>query len=511
MATLTERFLQGEVVDGKFELRSHLGGSAHSSVFLTQYGDLRPRDAAIKLIPSPPGNSEAQLSLWRLAANLAHPNVMQIWGMGRCDLGRGPMLYVVTELATENLDQIILQRPLSPEEVRETLGPLLDALAFMHSRGYVHTHVKPSNVMAVGEMLKLSSDRICRLGDAVGSAAQPSIHDAPEITRTGATPAGDIWSLGVTLVEVLTQEQITWDTSDRRDPAVPESMPAPYAEFARHCLRRDPKNRWTAADIAAHLPRPTRVAVQAPPVQDAPAEIPGVEFRAPEVTAEEPATNANWSKYMIGTAVFAAMLVAILLGWKLVGGHSKESAAPAASSIVRQPAAKNTTEEARPTPPTSSRRLPVEPPAPTPTRVATPHPAPAPSATASLSSATKTAPPTRPSLAPNTPAPAFSTTVAKGRVLSQVLPDVPKRASETIRGTVRVAVKVVVDSAGNVTNRRLESAGPSRYFAALSLSAAQKWKFSAPVTDSGPAASTWILHFNYTKAGPAVSLVQAEP
>lgn len=515
MATLTERFLQGEVVDGKFQLRSYLGGSEHSSVFLTQYGDLRPRDAAIKLIPAPHGNAEAQLSLWRLAANLAHPNLMQIWGMGRCDLGRGPMLYVVTELASENLAEIIPQRPLLPEEVREMLGPLLEALAFMHSRGYAHAHIKPSNIMAVGEMLKLSSDAICRLGDNLGNPAHAPTYDAPEISRTGATPAADVWSLGVTLVEILTQEEIAWSGSDRRDPIVPESMPAPYAEFARHCLRRDPKNRWTAADIAAHLPRPTRLLVQTHSVQEqTPAEpaVPEADVPSIEAADEDAPHDAKRSRYMIGAAVLAAVLVAVLIGWKLIAARSGQPASPASSPDTRQqPEATKGAEQATATAPRSPEARPTPPPTPRRTAPATQDPVLAAKAPPPLSASVPSPPPAAPTPAESAPAAtSVARNLAQGRVLHQVLPDVPRRASDTIWGTVRVAVRVLVDPAGNVTSARLESAGPSRYFAALSLGAAQKWKFSPPVAGN-PATSTWTLHFNYTRSGTTVTPAQAKP
>ncbi len=65
------------------------------------------------------------------------------------------------------------------------------------------------------------------------------------------------WSLGVTLVEALTQHPPVWDRSTHRDPAVPESIPQPFADIAQACLRYDPVRRCTIADIKARL-EPTR-------------------------------------------------------------------------------------------------------------------------------------------------------------------------------------------------------------------------------------------------------------
>ena len=208
MTTQTQSFLQGEIVDGKYHLRQYLGGSDHGAVFLTEHGNLRPQKAAIKLVRVRPGNAELQLSRWRLAANLAHPHLVRIFDMGRCELENSAMLYVVMELADENLAQIIPERALTPDEARDMLAPVLDALAYMHGRGFVHGHIKPSNIMAVGEELKVSSDGICRLADAIESPGLPGVYDPPEGTRNGAAPAGDVWSLGATLVEVLTQQPL---------------------------------------------------------------------------------------------------------------------------------------------------------------------------------------------------------------------------------------------------------------------------------------------------------------
>jgi eukaryotic-like serine/threonine-protein kinase len=549
MATQTQNFLQGEVVDGKFELRRYLGGSQHGSVFLTQFGDLRPRDAAIKLVAAPPGNAEAQLSLWRLAANLSHPHLMQIWGMGRCEVGRGPMLYVVTEFASENLAEIIPERALSVEEARETLAPLLDALAFMHGRGFVHAHIKPSNIMAVGEKLKLSSDGICRLGDDLEKTGPLTIYDPPEGNRNGASPAGDIWSLGVTLVEVLTQELPESSSSDRRDPVVPETMPAPYAEFARHCLRRDPKHRWTAADIAAHLPRFDRAAVPSAPVQTVPDQSIAVQPAAAEILSAPASSLAARPPYLRGAAVLAAVLVAIFAGSKLMGRHPAGqipkaapssatarpeikpaptpsapvenaslplTAQPVAPPIEKQPAVPPVKEEAKQQN-SQPRPIPSSPsPAGASASAARPQAALAPPAAAAPREEVKPhrsipvgAPPSNPR--PSQALEAAASDSPQGNVVHEVFPKVPKKASDTIWGTVRVGVTVSVDAAGNVIATELDSAGPSKYFAALSLQAARNWRFAPPKSNGQAVSSVWILHFGYAKTGTTILPRQTQP
>jgi TonB family protein len=79
-----------------------------------------------------------------------------------------------------------------------------------------------------------------------------------------------------------------------------------------------------------------------------------------------------------------------------------------------------------------------------------------------------------------------------------VIPDVPRSARETIRGTVRVSVRVTVDKEGTVLVATADDPGPSRYFERLATEASRKWKF-AP-TDSGEQ-RTMLVKFNFKRAG----------
>jgi TonB family protein len=98
-----------------------------------------------------------------------------------------------------------------------------------------------------------------------------------------------------------------------------------------------------------------------------------------------------------------------------------------------------------------------------------------------------------------------------GQVAEQVLPDVPRSALDTIHGTVRVGVRISVDSAGNVTEAELDSPGPSKYFAQLALEAAQQWKFEPPRLEGRNVLSDWLLHFQFTQSGTKVIPVQSDP
>jgi TonB family protein len=61
--------------------------------------------------------------------------------------------------------------------------------------------------------------------------------------------------------------------------------------------------------------------------------------------------------------------------------------------------------------------------------------------------------------------------------INEVIPDVPRSARQTIRGTIRVSTRVIVDKDGTVLAATADEPGPSRYFERLAVEAAKKWTF----------------------------------
>ena len=103
---------EGQVINNTFPLQKYLGGSSESAVFLTHLAGPQSSAAALKLVPE--GTSaDFQLSLWRRASKLTHPNLLQLYQGGRCRLADMDLLYIVMEYAEEDLSQILPQRALT--------------------------------------------------------------------------------------------------------------------------------------------------------------------------------------------------------------------------------------------------------------------------------------------------------------------------------------------------------------------------------------------------------------
>jgi len=464
---------EGEVVEGRFPLQRFLGSSDHSAVFLTEFGQ-PPQKAALKFFEANAANAQTQLARWERASKLSHPHLVRILHFGSCRLGRASMLYVVSEYAEENLSQILPVRPLNPAEAEYMLRSVLEALSYLHGQSLVHGRLMPANIMAVGEQLKIACDGISKPNEK--RSGPPTIYDPPEVTTAGLSAAGDVWSLGVILVEALTQKPPVGEAVRQADPSLPETVPPPFLEIARQCLRLDPHRRWPVSDIAARL-----------------------------LPSEEPPEKGVARRFGLPAAVIALVLAAIFLGQKFLDpGSDSRPVTPSADNPAVE--SKAPTTPARVTPPPTSATNPPRPIEKAPATPAT-NPKPVP----------KETPPPETTSQPNVSprdvrphAPSASGTIA-GAVEERYIPTVSQRSRNTINGKVRVTVKVDVDASGKVTRTHLESPGPSRYFAKIAADSAPKWKFKAPQQNGQPVPSQWYLRYAFGRAGTEVQPLQISP
>jgi TonB family protein len=485
---------EGQVVNGKFPLLRYLGGSEHSAVFLTErHEGEHLLKAAIKLIPADRENGELQLSRWRQATELSHPHLIPLFEAGRCEIGGVPLLYVVMECADENLAQVLPDRAVTPAEARAMLDSVLDVLSYLHGKGFVHGHIKPANIMANGDVLKVSSDGLRRAGESFDGPGRPGAYDPPENAREAMpvaeamSPAGDVWSLGTTLVETLTQKLPVARAAEQQDPLLPQALPQPFLEIARHCLVRQPQGRWTVDQIAARLQDRT-------PVPQA-----RTRARAPQPVARPPRPVTKHLSYAMTVVVgFVVLLAAILAGPRLLRRHSETSQAPAAAL------------EQLPIPPAPKQKTPG--PQERSTKASRPSAAEKPeNSTGTIPVPASIHPETLHQQETNTGAKLPAGVLVHGEVAQQVLPEVLQSARDTIRGTVKVSVKVDVDRSGNVEDAELESPGPSKYFARAALQAAQLWKFKPPKVGGQGVLSNWTLRFEFTRSGTTVVSTQENP
>ena len=538
---------EGLVIDRVFPLRRFLGRSNHSVVFLTEHTAHDLPDAAIKLIPVDPAMEEAQLSRWRIAAALSHPHLIRIFDSGRCRLGGHPFMFVVMEYAEQTLAQILPHRALTSDEAREMLLPTLDALAFLHGKNLVHGQLKPPNVLVVDDRVKLSSDNVRPAGDSAALTAEPSLYDSPEAEEGRIAPAGDIWALGVTIVQALTQSPPAWHDERREIVSWAATLPSAFVSIVRRCLSRYPAGRPTIPDLKALLKRVAqapehKIEVTKAAVSEAAAEATVTKTAVTEVAAvEAPGTKAAGTEAAAAETPVTEAAVAAVTGpvttavttavtERAVAAPTEAAASQAAmsASAVGNAAANEPPRQAAAAELPAARGL--SGPAIAAAALAVlaviwigwrlfhshPNHLPQPASSNSQSSSPQAAP--RAASAQNLPVPASapassasvpSSTSAPGSaaVLHQAIPDVSRQARDSIRGRIKVMVRVTVDRSGNVVGEKLVSSGSSRYFARLASDAAAKWKF-APADKQG--SREWLLRFEFTRGG-ATGQVAAPP
>jgi TonB family protein len=445
----------GRVIDGRFSLVEWLGGSGTCGTFLTELDGPGSQKATLKLF-SAPEQAEERLSAWKTMADLSHVHLVRILHFGRTELDGTPLVCVVTEFAEEVLSQIIPERPLTADEAREMLGTVLDALSYVHAKGFVHGHLKPSNILVVENEVKLSADGLNAAGTMALEVSRSDVHNAPETASTPIEPVADIWSLGVTVVEALTQNLPVWDAASGAEPSVPASLPKPFAEITRACLIVDPARRCNLSDVRALL--------EGRPKSPLPLTQPATDLAAAGALAEP---KAQSRVPIVPLIVGLVVLVVIAIGFA-IRSHRTNTA----------PLQSETTQQAPPAEPES--KVP------------------------SLAGHSSTVPKSE-----NTSATTGGT--ARGDVAHRDVPDVPRRASDTVHGKVTVAVRVSVNAEGAVTDAEFTTHGPSAYFARLAMESAHKWTFKPPQANGHATVSTWILRYEFRRTGADVIPQQTNP
>ncbi|MBC8243504.1 MAG: serine/threonine protein kinase [Verrucomicrobia bacterium] len=145
--------------------------------------------------------------------------------------------------------------PLPPKEIVGLITPLLEALAFLHAHGLVHRDIKPSNVLYLDGKPCLADPGLVAASDATMSLVGTLGYMPPE---GPGRPAGDMYSLGIVLYELLTGH-------DRQSfPALPKPLAATDRDgriaglnqiILKACDNRPGRRYANAADCLADVRR----------------------------------------------------------------------------------------------------------------------------------------------------------------------------------------------------------------------------------------------------------------
>jgi serine/threonine-protein kinase len=316
----------------------------------------------------------------RHAASLVHPGVASVYDFGEAAPSDGsgvPRPFLVMELVDGQPLSALLRggRPLDPDVVRDLMAQTADALGAAHRAGIVHRDVKPANLLVTPDRrIKITDFGIARASDGLGLTRTGQVmgtpqYLSPEQARGGtATPASDVYSLGVVAFECLAGHRpfdadspVATALAHLNDPVpdLPPSVPADLAAVVRRAMDKDPAQRYVDGDaFAAALRTPVSEAATAyvPPVVP-----PGASTQATQVlppvppadptptpTADQQPSTADrrrtWLVVLLVVALVAAIvLVAVLVAKANDGGDEPTATDTTSSAPTTSPPTTETT------------------------------------------------------------------------------------------------------------------------------------------------------------------------
>jgi tRNA A-37 threonylcarbamoyl transferase component Bud32 len=259
---------EGTVLGNRYTLTERVAGGGMGEVWEATDGVLG-RTVAIKLLRAGYADDSQFVDRFRAearhSASLAHPNIATVHDYGEEDGSS----YLVMELVRgEPLSRIITERgPLGSEEAASLLGQAAAALEVAHQAGVVHRDVKPANIMVTEDgVAKLTDFGIARAlhgsamtktGEVMGTAQYLSPEQA---MGRPATPASDIYALGIVGHEMLTGKRpfdaetpVATALSQVNDPPppLPDDVPETLRDLISACLAKEPDDRPASAALIA--------------------------------------------------------------------------------------------------------------------------------------------------------------------------------------------------------------------------------------------------------------------
>lgn len=249
-----------------------LGGGAMGTVFLgynTQTGE----KIAVKRVKDRYANYDQVRKRAKLEASLAfhHPNLVEM--VGYCEMApdKGAIFILSKYVHGTGIKEYVKENiPQGEDRVKaicKLIYPVLDALSYINSRGFIHRDIKPSNIMVEDETnIRLMDLGIARMNGGnkfsqVGFIGTPQ-YSAPEQILRGADdslrmgPSTDIYGLGVTIYELITGvnpyksstevETLTKQLKEK----LPYNAAIPWQvmKVLRKATEKEPSKRYQSAD-----------------------------------------------------------------------------------------------------------------------------------------------------------------------------------------------------------------------------------------------------------------------
>ncbi len=259
-------FLQPDQIVGEYKIVRPLGRGGLGAVYEATHL-ISQRAEALKVLlaeqTGAPGMEDRFRREIQLLASLSHPNIS---GLHNAFHHQGQLIMVMELVEGEDLRTLSRRTRLPLPHLMNYTDQVLAGLEYAHTRGVVHRDIKPANIMVTPSgLVKLLdfgiaiTDRSLDLTVAGALIGSPS-HISPEQIRgEKATPQSDIYSLGVTLYEVIAGQppirgDSTYDLLNAHMNMIPAPLhavradvPPALSEAIATALEKDPGKRFSGA------------------------------------------------------------------------------------------------------------------------------------------------------------------------------------------------------------------------------------------------------------------------
>jgi serine/threonine protein kinase len=270
----SNKLIDAPLLLGRYRPVRLLARGGSSSVFQGR-DEVLGRDIAIKLFNAGrAADRDKHRDELRVLAGLSHHGVVSIIDAGIDESSpTDARPFLIMELVRGlTLREALDQRELSAREIGEIGYEIAEVLDYVHSRGVIHRDITPSNIMLVdyGTTVSRSRARLTDFGIALDSSSVAPEDDritatiafaSPEqVSNAKLTPASDVYSLGLVLLESFTHERAFPGTPVEsavmrvsRDPEIPNVVPSVLRELLAEMTGRDPAQRPSPARVLERL------------------------------------------------------------------------------------------------------------------------------------------------------------------------------------------------------------------------------------------------------------------
>jgi serine/threonine protein kinase len=222
----------GKVFNNRYKVIEQIGRGGMSEVYKV-FDSERNIDLALKLLHRDIAQDRVFLRRFkREAATLAklqHPNIVRFYGVEQ-DSKDSYMLMDYVDGDSLKAEIFLLEgHPMPSARVVSIMRDITSAIQYAHNRGYVHSDLKPGNILLSGQgQAQIADFGIARMTDAATAtmvgAGTPAYMSPEQIRGKDPIPQSDIYSLGIILYEMVTggerpftgeMAQITGSTSEK--------------------------------------------------------------------------------------------------------------------------------------------------------------------------------------------------------------------------------------------------------------------------------------------------------